>query len=132
MWVRNANRGDPESGFPSAPQSSRGHHKNILFSKYQHKEEEPGIGGERVWVLLRLPGSPGCLGLLREEELKKKPKGRQQKSYLRAQPGCSGAQHALQIPPAAEFVTQSSFHVNIRCGSQVPNRRLSQVKRSET
>lgn len=101
-----------------------------LFSKVQHKEGESGTGNERVWVLLRLPGSPGCLGLLREEE-PKEPQGKQQQSYLRAQPGCSWTQHALQVPPAAEFVIQSSFRVNIRCGSQGPNRRRFTSKENE-
>lgn len=124
-------RGDPESGIPLAPQSSRGHHVGALFSKDQHKEGESGTGNERVRVLLRLPGSPGCLGLLREEEPKKEAQGKQQQSYLRAQPGCSWTQHALQVPPAAEFVIQSSFHVNIRCGSQGPNRRRFTSKENE-
>lgn len=102
-----------------------------LFFKDQRKEGESGTGNERVWVLLRLPGSPGCLGLLQEEEPKKEPQGKQQESYLRAQPGCSWTQHALQVLPAAEFAIQSSFHVNIRCGSQGPNRRRFTSKENE-
>lgn len=87
-------RDDPESGFPLAPGAATW---ASYFSSINTEGGETGTGGERIWVLLRCPGSPGCLGLLKEEEPKEAE--RQQQGYLRVQPGCSWAQHALRVPP---------------------------------
>lgn len=50
---------------------------SYLSSINQHRGGEPGTGDEKVWVQLRLPGSPGFPGLLREEESKESERQQQ-------------------------------------------------------